>query len=167
MLIDIQNKYPLYLMPATIKLSQISRILSIYDIPESYSILLPQVTNTYCSSGDIYSKDFNAELTLANRNIESPYFNIPPKDNISKFKIKNGIVIIISDTNNIPIKKDITKTPREKPINIIDRISMTSSHERNIDISGNICFKESPLMLIYNIMKERCRAHVIIRNRNR
>lgn len=100
---DLAAKYKDFTIPDEVHLCELSRVCSLYDVPENYQRLLqPFQKYDYDARVDIYSREFNAEFSLlSSQSISHSHVNAPTLDNISKFIfLKSGSTVHDDTTGN-------------------------------------------------------------------
>lgn len=171
MLEDISNKYSLFEVPKVVTMAEVMRICSIYEIPPNFLALLNCCGDRYEACDDIRSSQFNPSNALKNRSLIIFHPNILPQDNISKFKVLLPNVqplerkVLPSPKTQVKLMQRVQKTAGNM-LPVLDRISVTSCHCRTGNGESSP-FEQTPLIVMQNIMQEKCRAYVVIRSRNR
>jgi hypothetical protein len=163
MITDISLKYPEFVFPESVSLSELSRLVTSYSIPSS--IPVSQETNIiYSPSLDIRSPQFDPNSALQSRQIFSSNLHSHLVDNLSKARF------LLPGAPPAPTRKEHQpKTPETKlpNIHILDKIAFNSSKEKVVSDDGEISLKDSPLALLDKFMKEKKRIRVLVRRRNR
>jgi hypothetical protein len=85
---DLRKKYKLPIQEFAY-LNEIRRLIFVYSVPEVFYKIIPNLnyeTYTYNEAFDVSSNKFDSLESLRSKIIIAPRLNIPPLDNLSKFK---------------------------------------------------------------------------------
>lgn len=192
---DLTAKYKDFTIPDEVHLCELSRVCSLYDVPENYQRLLqPFQKYDYDARVDIYSRDFNAEFSLlSSQSISHSHINAPTLDNISKFIfLKSGSTVHDDTTGNASTKSgDEMRANEEGSIHVIvssesskrsyndalipkepreahffEQIALRSIQSSSSSGKGEASLKDSPLAFLYDCMNQKIRVTVVVRRRN-
>jgi len=151
-------------------------LISLYEVPQTYLELLPQIPPNliYDNKLDVRSEYFDPALALFSRRIIAPQLiGAQIFDNMSKAKHLvpgSGVDPIFRTYDGSIDQKGKAKAPKQAHIfQILSRKACgLNSTEKDVPQEQlREALQKSPLALLWGIMKERRRARVIIRNRNR
>eukprot|EP01041_Mallomonas_annulata_P005104 gene5104-10217_t len=158
LLTDLNKKYPRFKQPLEVKLVDIERLKSLYEIPLEFSSLLPNVSEIYDKALDIRSQEFNAEKAFAEKHIISSIGELQPYDNITKVK---HLVFKEDKSQDTCIKTESVLPVSQQP-----SLLLPTSNNNTRNKEESISLSDSPFALLHLLMKDKVKVRIIIRRLN-
>lgn len=172
MISDLSRKYNYWEIPNTITLENFVRLLSIYEIPESYSVLMRDVSDVenlrYDAKIDIYSANFDGGDVIKRKLLLGCGRPVERLDNLSK--VTHLIPGLEGDHKPLaqPVEREIkpsrSSTDVHTTLNSIADIAMrpTTFLDNRTGMHQTL---DSPLAMLNVLMSRRIRARILIRRR--
>lgn len=185
--IDLAEKYPDYVFPASVSLTAVRRLAAVWPVPPEFTLLLaPDIYGgsggasgsnadaEYVAEIDICSHLFDPQAVFQRGRLIAPEMHSDRLDNLSKVRWRipqlappgssSSTATDESDAASVPNKKEKVvwkkRTRPEEPYqHIVDAIAEDSILEKRAASVG-------PLQLLLDIMRAKDRARVVIRSRN-
>ena len=170
---DLESKYP-HKIPSQVHFYEISRVKCKFQLPESYTSLLPTIPTKYSYSLELdpTCDQFNPLKALQERSITMPPTGLFPMDNMSKARI-----LLPESDERYQVQAFACAnmgTPREfnskvTDTHILDKIAaiaLRSSKANHNEYHDSHSSESNPLSLIQTFMKNRSRILVIVRRNN-
>lgn len=166
MMRDLSSKYQLPI-PSSAFLDDVRRICVVFNVPESYKKLIPELTDAfeYSEFIDVLSTAFDADVVFQQKRLLAvAKYKSPVYDNMSKLThlIPNFNGNLPSQHVDKPIEA-LPQKPKTKSQNILSLIADDSIPQYEADGAKF----DSPLSLLYKAMREKSRIHIVIRRFNR
>ena len=161
LLSDLSNKYK-FPMENKISYEYLTKILSLYDIPSKYQQLLnlAELTQVYESKYDIFSADFDVELSLNHHRIISHQLDSTVGSNL--VLIRN----LVPGLNLRTSTKKIDDKDNQKPMDNEIKEKVYHPFDNIVDIALNhkLCAKGSgPIQMLHNCLEKKIRIQISIR----
>jgi hypothetical protein len=169
---SVKKKYPYFVVPSSVSLLELSRLLSVYTVPDSYRAMLPSFSNDgfkYSPDFDVLSPQFSAIRAIEERTLIGRYLYTSPYDNLSKAKVvlpgMNMITTSAKPKEREQKSSDVVVREEKRPF-ILDEIADRSSKESvNYDQIEKVIM--TPLEVLLKFMRSSEKATVVIRGRDR
>lgn len=181
---DVSKKYPDFVVPSTVPVVEVVRMIEVYSVPEPYIVacgtdvsdIVKSRLISYDSALDIRSDSFDPARALLERRLFAPTLSVPGLDNMSKAQsllpdpsgrvktldqIKAEAAVALQSRSEARAAGALS-TVAEPRKSIITQIAIDSSIEK----LSNGATLDSPLALMLAFMNAREKVTVVVRGRN-